>query len=229
MRGYDSESLRDSYLRMMLHALRYPHRSVLIPLYPENMDRKERLTAACGAFLEISDGSVEMLLELDDREPLTGEEETILAVTNYIEQTHDDFKEEAALREEELPQYDAGPVALRLETETDVLMKADLHFSADPDTGVVFEKARPSGRQYKLAIERFDPVRGAFRLDAGFGETLLELIRAKGRTEAECYHEANVTRAAFYKIRQSARDPGSSYRPSKQTALALAVALVLDL
>ena len=36
-------------------------------------------------------------------------------------------------------------------------------------------------------------------------------------------------RAAFYKIRQSARDPQSTYRPTKQTAQALAIALELSI
>ena len=60
--------------------------------------------------------------------------------------------------------------------------------------------------------------------DAGFSETLLKLIDASGKTDAEVYHKANLTRQHFSKIRSN---PG--YKPSKPTALALAVALELDL
>ena len=50
------------------------------------------------------------------------------------------------------------------------------------------------------------------------------LIDASGKTDAEVYHKANLTRQHFSKIRSN---PG--YKPSKPTALALAVALELDL
>ena len=66
-------------------------------------------------------------------------------------------------------------------------------------------------------------------MDAGFGETVLQLIREKGMTESQCYNKANISRAAFHKIRQSAKYPESTYRPTKQTALALAVALELSI
>ena len=80
-----------------------------------------------------------------------------------------------------------------------------------------------------IAALRFDPTKGFFQLDEGFGETVLNLIRAKGMTESQCYNKANISRAAFYKIRQSARDPKNAYRPTKQTAMALAIALELSL
>ena len=59
-------------------------------------------------------------------------------------------------------------------------------------------------------------------LDAGFSETLLQLIDRSGKKDAEIYKKANVDRKLFSKIRNS---PG--YRPSKSTAIAFAIALVL--
>ena len=61
-------------------------------------------------------------------------------------------------------------------------------------------------------------------LDAGFSETLLQLIDRSGKKDAEIYKKANVDRKLFSKIRNS---PG--YRPSKSTAIAFAIALELDL
>lgn len=87
--------------------------------------------------------------------------------------------------------------------------------------------AEPSAAPAPIAGGSVPPDELAERLahlDAPFSEALLALIDERGLTDAQVYRRANLSRQLFSKIRSK-----PDYRPSKPTAVALALALGLTL
>ncbi len=62
------------------------------------------------------------------------------------------------------------------------------------------------------------------KLELTFSEKLIQLIEKKDRKPADIYVKAGVTKAHFSKIRKN-----KDYHPTKETALAFAIALHLDM
>ena len=61
-------------------------------------------------------------------------------------------------------------------------------------------------------------------MDRSFQEMLFDLIDESGMSDVECYKKANIDKRVFSKIKSN-----KAYHPSKQTAIAFAISLQLDL
>lgn len=76
----------------------------------------------------------------------------------------------------------------------------------------------------RSCTEQQDPLAGLVRMqEESFSEMLLRIIGEKGLDPVRVYKRANIDRKHFSKIRNQ-----SSYQPSRQTALALGIALELE-
>ena len=62
-------------------------------------------------------------------------------------------------------------------------------------------------------------------MDKSFAQKLFDYIDERGMTDVQCYKKANVDKKTFSKMKCNP----DSYKPSKQTAVAFAIALELDL
>ena len=72
----------------------------------------------------------------------------------------------------------------------------------------------------KLSLEEYMKL-----MDKSFAYKLFDWIDERGMTDVECYKKANVDKKTFSKIKCNP----NTYKPSKQTAVAFAIALELNL
>lgn len=82
--------------------------------------------------------------------------------------------------------------------------------------------ARPTRKSAAKLEKKLDHMLN--NLDQSFSQYLFALIDAKGKSDVDVYKKANLDRKLFSKIRSK-----KDYRPSKTTAIALALALELNL
>jgi O-acetyl-ADP-ribose deacetylase len=110
-------------------------------------------------------------------------------------------------------------ISMKFAMSSEPIIEYDRRVSLDEIVDI--RHIRDSSAPHKIKHRTLDEL--IYKIDDTFSETLLKLIDQKGLSDREVYNKANIDRKHFSKIRNK------NYHPSKRTALALAVALQLNL
>lgn len=210
----EAELLRLAYLNSLKLAVENDCGSILFPLISSGIygyPKAEALSIATAAIRDfINESEINVSLVIFDKSAFTAGSELLDSVASYIS-AH--YAEEVCDTKEV-----CEPCPKEQVMDFEAFVKADTVRMTAPQRA---EKISSSG----IAHIREETIDYLIRnLDESFSVTLLRLIEATGKTDAQIYRRANIDRRLFSKIRSNI-----SYAPSKPTVLAFAVALELTL
>ena len=208
--------LRNCYDNSLKLALAHGCESIAFPLISAGnygFPKDKALQIAISAFSEfLLEHEMQIYLVVFDRKAFKLTEQLFQGVASYIDQNYVDSREQAV--------YGVGSGIrrnrIRRRRDMEICESAVLHESL-PCTPIATPNAEPKPKAASLE----DMLKQA---DAGFPETLLKLIDQTGKKDSEIYKKALLTKQHFSKIRNN-----PNYKPTKPTAIALALALELDL
>ncbi len=207
--GYHEEALlRQCYDSALNLARRYHCQSVAFPListgnYGFPMDRALQIAiSAFSAFLP--EHEMQIYLVVFHKDAFRLSEKLFSRVASYIDENYVEAREKAEYVAD-FRQCCRSAGHRRRNTEV-------------CESSAVFE-AMPPCVPAAMSLENM-----LKQADAGFTETLLKLIDKTGKKDSEIYKKANLTKQHFSKIRNN-----PNYKPTKATAIALSLALELDL
>ena len=207
----EEELLRSCYDNCLKLALEHDCRSVAFPLIATNnygFPREKALQIAVSAFSAfLPEHEMMIYLVVFDRSAYKLSGKLVSSIASYIDDHYVDLWE-ASVYGAEKPSIQQN---VRRRRDLDLFRKSAVCEEAVP--------CAPSPASAAASLPDF--LRQA---DAGFTETLLKLIDKSGRKDSYVYKRANLSKQHFSKIRNN-----PDYKPTKQTAIALALALELDL
>jgi O-acetyl-ADP-ribose deacetylase (regulator of RNase III) len=200
----NEELLRAAYTNSLKRAVENKCESIAFPLISSGIygyPKDEALSVATSAIRDfISEHDIDVSLVVYDKAAFAVSEELLGKVASYIDEH---YVEEHRVSRREL-----------LDVERDALSDSEM---------VSYTQAMPQMREVTGAQpQNLQDIVG--NLDEPFSATLLRLIDKSGKKDSEIYNRANIDRRLFSKIRSNAH-----YAPSKQTVIAFAIALELNL
>ena len=221
----EKEALTACYRNCLTLAQKMGCESIAFPLissgvfgYPKDQALKVAVEAI-SAFLLESDADIMVCLLIFSREAMQTGSKLFANIQQYIDDHYVDGHVD--LRRENIR-------ARRMMEEWDFLSEADASMPI-ASAPYAIPDAMPLEEDRCLCAPC--PCAGAASLeealsciDESFSEMVLRKIKEKGMKNADCYKKANLDKKHFSKISNDVH-----YKPRKTTALALAVALELDL
>ena len=237
----EEKLLRSCYERSLKLAKRYRCRSVAFPLMSagnHGFPKPLALQIAMNAISEfLMDNEMQVYLVVFSRDAFQLSEKLFQSVSSFIDENY--------ILEKNLQQYGLGDKCAVRGIQQEMILREQMRRRQAEETACAEESvcldaapcapmaAQPepappkaSAKGFSLPFSKARPSLAELlaETDAGFSETLLKLIDRTGKKDSEIYTKANLSRQHFSKIRNN---PG--YQPTKPTAIALALALELDL
>ena len=204
----EARHLRSCYDSALALALEHGCRSVAFPLISTGnygFPRDKALQIAIAAFSDfLLEHEMQIILVVFDKGSYHLSEKLFTRVASYIDQHYVERKQAR--------EYGASFRSLPMERRQE-RVREERFFEACPPSAPMAPQPKAMSLAEMLRQE-----------DAGFSETLLSLIDKAGKKDSEVYKKANISKQHFSKIRNN-----PNYKPTKQTAIALALALELDL
>ena len=207
----EEESLRSCYDKSLKLAVENKCKSIAFPLISTGnygFPKDKALQIAISAFSTfLLEHEMQICLVVFDRTAFKLSEKLFQGVVSYIDEHYVDVCEKAAygIAEENRRRR------IRYQQESESCESKAVLDACMPCAPVAMSKAMSLEDMLKKA-------------DVGFTETLLKLIDKTGKKDSEVYKKANISKQHFSKIRNN-----PNYKPTKPTAIALALALELSL
>jgi O-acetyl-ADP-ribose deacetylase (regulator of RNase III) len=217
----EPEQLRSCYRNSLALAESLGCTSIAFPLisagvygYPK---REAIAIAEDEARRFLADHDMEITLVIFDKDSFEISTERFEDIRQYIDDAYAKLRDDSAIRPMmAAAAMGAAPAAIandelaKSKKKKSIFSRSKKSESAGADLCEVAEEA---------SAEDFFSMR-----DESFSQSLLRLIDERGMTDVEAYKRANIDRKLFSKIRSDIH-----YKPKKQTAVAFAVALKLDI
>jgi O-acetyl-ADP-ribose deacetylase (regulator of RNase III) len=205
----EENRLRSCYDKSLRLALEYECKSIAFPLISTNnygFPKDKALQIAIAAFNSfLMEHEMQIYLVVFDRKSYQLSEKLFKDVASYIDQHYVDTWEKAVYSQEG-------------NTRRQRLARCREDAEFEPCMAM---ESMPCPSMAMPAASLEDLLK---QEDAGFSETLLKLIDKSGKKDSQIYKRANLSKQHFSKIRNN-----PDYKPTKPTALALALALELNL
>ena len=205
----EEQLLRSCYDSSLALAWKHGCSSVAFPLIATNnygFPKDKALQIAISSFSAfLTEHAMDIYLVVFDRAAFCLSEQLVSSVKSYIDQHYVDQVNDklfGAFRREQ--------------SRSRMLSDREFTQCQAEETRIVRKMAMPMP-----AASLQDMLK---QTDAGFTETLLKKIDQTGKKDSQIYKKANLSKQHFSKIRNN-----PDYKPTKATALALAVALELDI